>query len=253
MATTTKKPVDDTAAHQKAKEDFIHSFQGTVLKLPTVFHNRPVIRAYRRTFMMVMRNWYMCTTLARSVLKDQGMSQKLQDGMLANITRAEAKLKKHLGVLQAVQANEGNIDMSLASHGNSYSDQVILLGPVAMKFRSLLLLADEVLDLATVLFTYGALPDKELQSIAFEIKGLLRGVDSSARNYRIGLLKKINEGGGARPGYKAGDDAAEANPQDAAGTEGKAPSEVGADPAQPAAAANDLPATAAGAPIAEAA
>src|SRR6516164_11556474 len=161
---TAQPHVDDAASHLKAKQEFLKDFQGAVVTLPTTFHNRPVIRSYRRMFMAIMRNWHLATSLSRSKLKDSAAATKVQDGMLVKLKSAEAKLTARHKILQALAAaaNLSEVGKTI-KHGNSFSDDVVMLGPVSMKFRALLLLCDEVLDLATGLYTYGELPEEEFQ------------------------------------------------------------------------------------------
>lgn len=231
---TSQPQIDDAASHQKAKQEFLKEFQGAVVTLPTTFHNRPVIRAYRRTFMAVMRNWHLATALSRAKLKDNGAATKVQDGMLAKLKAGESKLTSRLKILEALTAAADLGEVTkMVKHGNSFQDDVVMLGPVAMKYRALLIQCDQVLDMATALYTLGELPDADYQSAAFEVKTILRGVDSSVRNYRIGVLKRINTEVGARPGYKG------ATPADAAANADKVAGAEAVAAVAPSPAAND--------------
>jgi hypothetical protein len=226
--------VDDATSHAKAKQEFLKEFQGAMVTMSTTFHNRSVIRAYRRSYMSIMRNWHLATSLSRAKLKDNGAATKVQDGMLAKLKAAESKLTARLKVLEALAVAAEITDATkLIKHGNSFTDDVVMLGPVSMKYRAALIQCDQVLDLSTALYTLGELPDSEHQAAAYEVKTLLRGIDSSVRNYRIGVLKRINTEVGARPGYKGGDgtqaaSGEKAGAQDAAPAEGAQESSVDA-------------------------
>jgi hypothetical protein len=240
---TVRPPIDQEAIDKKAKETFVKAFEGAHVKIKTTFKHRVVIRAYKRTFNVVTRNWHLATTLAASRVADAAVKIKVQEQMLAKVTESLNKMTRHLQVLEAQIADAVSSDPSLATmsldHGRVHVDDVVMMGPVSAKFRQLLLACDNVLDKATILYTAGEMAGDAFSTAQLEVRNILRGVDTSMRNHRIAVMRRINAEGGARPGFAGKAATAEG------GTEG-AGEDTPAAEAAPAAAAPEAPAAAAG-------
>lgn len=207
MATTKpqiNRTIDDATAHQRGKEDFLRKYEGAVLSLPTTFHNRTVIRQFKRTYMANMRNWHIATQLAQTKLRDAAASSQVESAMLnkikATIDHFDAKLKQ----MQVVQAAE-NVDTEGLSFGKVHSEPVTIVGPVAMRNRELLIKCDNYLSLAAVLYAHGVLPKNEHDDASYDVKKKLRGVSASLRTLRVNILQKLNENGLSRPNYMNGE------------------------------------------------
>lgn len=191
------------AANAKAKAQFLTAYEGATITILTKFHHRPVIRAYKRTFAIVMRNWFLATNTARAQHADKTLPAKIEAAMLRKIEEVKRHFQQQIQVCDALVAS-ADVDASMITHMVSYEDEVRFLGPVAMRFREVLLLCDKYLDLTNLLYTFDEMDEKAHGEASFDVRNRLRAIDTSVRNHWIGTRKRINEEGKARPSYKGG-------------------------------------------------
>lgn len=191
------------AANAKAKAQFLAAYEGSTISIPTEFHHRPVIRAYKRTFAIVMRNWWLATNTARAQHSDRTLPAKLEAAMLRKVDEVKKHFQQAIKQCEAVIAS-AEVDTSVIAHAASFKDDVRFLGPVAMRFREVLLLSDKYLDLSNLLYTFGEIDQKANDEAAYDVRNKLAAIDTSVRNHWIGTRKRINEEGKARPNYKGG-------------------------------------------------
>lgn len=201
-------PADKDAAllkmNQQAKSLFADKYEGASIKLPTKLHNRAVIRAWKRSFNIGMRNWYIATNTPRSALGDSALATVVESGMLKKINEVTTHFTKQITAAEAT-ANDAKVDFSLISHGAVYEEETRLIGPVAMKLRQMFLAADKYLDYQLALYTYGELTSEQSNNSSYDVKKRLDAVATSIRNYRTLALNKVNESGKGREGFKAVD------------------------------------------------
>ena len=189
------------AANAKAKAQFLTAYEGATISIPTEFHHRPVIRAYKRTFAIIMRNWWLATNTARAQHPDKTLPAKIEAAMLRKIDEVKKHFQQAVKQCEALVAN-AEVDTSLIAHMASFKDEVRFLGPVAMRFREVLMLSDKYLDLVNLLYTFGEIDEKAHGEAAYDVRNKLAAIDTSVRNHWIGTRKRINDEGKARPGYK---------------------------------------------------
>ena len=189
------------AANAKAKAQFLAAYEGATISIPTEFHHRPVIRAYKRTFAVIMRNWWLATNTARAQHSDRTLPAKLEAAMLRKVDEVKKHFQQAIKQCEALVAS-ADVDTNVISHAAPFRDDVRFLGPVAMRFREVLLLSDKYLDLTNLLYTFGEIDQKANDEAAYDVRNKLAAIDTSVRNHWIGTRKRINEEGKARPNYK---------------------------------------------------
>jgi len=211
------------AANAKAKAEFLAAYQGATISIPTEFHHRQVVRAYKRTFAIIMRNWWLATNIARSQHPDKTLAAKIEQAMLKRLEDVRKHYQQAIKQCQALVANAG-ADAAVITHVFVYKDDVRFLGPVAMRFREVLLLADKYLDLVNLLYTFGEIDEKAHGDASYDVRNRLASIDTSVRNHWIGTRNRLNEEGKGRPTYNG--------PRDAAtGADGAKPGAAEASPA----------------------
>lgn len=201
----TKRPPADAAAleqrNAKIRADFLRVYEGSTIKVPTTLRNRQVIRVHKRTFAVIMRNWFAATTLARAQLTEKVIASRIEAQMLAKIGEIRMALQKRLDQARLV-VDQAGIDLTLIHNESVFTEDVVLLGPVTAKYRELLLLADEVLDVLMAVYTFGEISEAEYQSASYDIRNKLQSVEGTVRKYRVMVMQKVNDEGKARPGYE---------------------------------------------------
>jgi len=188
------------AANAKAKAQFLTAYEGATITIMTEFHHRPVVRAYKRTFAIVMRNWWLATNTARALHPDKTLPAKIEAAMLHRIDEVRKHFQQAVKQCEALVANAG-ADTAAITHVFSYKDEVRFLGPVAMRFREVLLLCDRYLDLVSLLYTFGEINEKAHGEAGFDVRNQLSSIDSTVRNHWTGMRKRLNEEGKARPAF----------------------------------------------------
>lgn len=227
------------AANAKAKAEFLAAYQGATISIPTEFHHRHVVRAYKRTFAIIMRNWWLATNIARAQHPDKTLAAKIEQAMLKRLDDVRKHYQQAIKQCQALVANAG-ADAALITHVFVYKDEVRFLGPVAMRFREVLLLADKYLDLVNLLYTFGEIDEKAHGDASYDVRNRLASIDTSVRNHWIGTRNRLNEEGKGRPNYNgAKGGATDAEGQKPAAAETSAASAPSADAAAPVAAAEE--------------
>lgn len=189
------------AANVKAKNQFAEKYEGAVIKLNTVLHNRSVIRAFKRIFAISLRNWYIATTVPRSALGDSMMASQVEQAMLRKIGEAVKFFEQKISQCEAVAA-DASVDFSLIGHASEFVDDTRVIGPVSMQLRSLFLKADRFLDLTQALYSFGQADIDSANNASYEVKVRLDAVSTSIRNHRVMALQKVNQSGKARDGFK---------------------------------------------------
>lgn len=185
----------------KAKALFTDKFEGASIRLKTVLHNRAVIRSFRRSYNISMRNWYIATTVTRSALGDATLASQSETRMLKKITEVSSAFKNKVAQCDAI-AKDGGVDFSLIGHDHQFEDDTRIVGPVAMQLRELYLLCDRFLDLTSALYAYGQIDSTQASTNQHDVKRKLDGVITSIRNTRRLALNAVNEAGKARSGFK---------------------------------------------------
>lgn len=226
MTETTEKPANTarkipTPAERQAtlekqsaaaERTFFDKYEGPILRIPTTLNCRETVRAYKRGYAISVKNWYVATNTPRTQLKDGALAAKIEAGMLKKI---EETIKWFSSQTEAgnYKAKEAGVDMSVISHGVAFQEETKVIGPVAMKLRSLYQAADAFLMLSGALYTYAEINSDEHNKNKFDVKNKLDAVATSIRNFRAMGLQKVNEEGKGRPGFKPvnidGDDAGE--------------------------------------------
>jgi hypothetical protein len=199
------------AANAKAKAQFLTAYEGATITIPTEFHHRPVIRAYKRTFAIIMRNWWLATNTARSQHPDKTLPAKIEAAMLRKVDEVKKHFAQCIKQCEAL-VSSADIDAATISHASSFKDDVRFLGPVAMRFREVLLMCDKYLDLTNLLYTFGEIDEKAHGESGYDVRNKLAAIDTSVRNHWIGTRKRINEEGKARPTYKTDEGSADGEP-----------------------------------------
>lgn len=189
-------------ANAKAKEMFSNKFEGATISLPTVLHNRPVVRMFKRSFNIAMRNWHIATTVPRSALGESTLATLIETGMLKKVTDTVKYFKTECQKLEVI-GNDAQINFGLISHGYEFKDDTKVIGPVAMQLRELFLTVDRFIDLNALVYSYGQISGEQASNNTYEVKKKVEGVITSIRNYRIMALNKVNEQGKSREGFKA--------------------------------------------------
>jgi len=232
-------------ANAKAKEMFLHKYEGATIELPTVLHNRPVVRMFKRSFNIAMRNWHIATTVPRSALGESTLATLVETGMLKKVSETVKYFKTECQKLEVI-GNDASINFALISHGYEFKDDTKVIGPVAMQLRELFLTVDRFIDLNALIYSFGQITGEQASNNTYEVKRKVEGVITSIRNFRIMALNRVNEQGKSREGFKAVKiDGEDAGQPDGGGASAPA-SVVASDPAVPSvAAADDAPPAAA--------
>jgi len=207
-------------ANAKAKEMFLHKYEGATIELPTVLHNRPVVRMFKRSFNIAMRNWHIATTVPRSALGESTLATLVEAGMLKKVSDTVKLFRTECQKLEVI-GNDAGINFALISHGYEFRDDTKVIGPVAMQLRELFLVVDRFIDLNALVYSFSQISGEQASNNTYEVKKKVEGVITSIRNYRIMALNKVNEQGKSREGFKAvktdGDDAGHSDSSDGAG------------------------------------
>lgn len=205
-------------ANAKAKEMFLHKYEGATIELPTVLHNRPVVRMFKRSFNIAMRNWHIATTVPRSALGESTLATLVETGMLKKVADTVKHFRTECQKLEVI-GNDANINFGLISHGYEFKDDTKIIGPVAMQLRELFIVVDRFIDLNALVYSFGQISADQASNNTYEVKKKVEGVITSIRNYRIMALNRVNEQGKSREGFKAvkidGDEAGQPAPDSA--------------------------------------
>lgn len=191
------------ALNQAAEARFLRTYEGAILKVPTTVHNRPVVRFVKRSYMRCVLDWYQSTTLARAHLSDRDLPKKIEMAMLKKVGEVKQHFKNRTLQIQSIVEGAG-LDQSTLAHSTLHSQELVLLGPVSAQVRSTLIECDRYLDLVTLAYTMGEVDEEQSNTALYEVKGKLEAMQTSLRAHRVQVLKKINESGKSRPGYKPG-------------------------------------------------
>lgn len=148
-------PADQLAIAESAKQHFLKDFQGAKIVLPTSFYHPQVIRAFKRTFYPVVKNWWLVTSLSPK-LKDKSQRTVLATAMLAKVDDTLNKIKRQEQQLEALMVS-ASLTMDILQNGKAFSEPVTLQGPVSIKFREVLMGCDRLLNRATLLYTMAEL------------------------------------------------------------------------------------------------
>lgn len=144
-------------------------------------------------------------TVLRSVMSDGAAAARVEQQLLNLLTKVSGQIETKAKQLDHVLSENDMAAMAFTSlsYQNPVNESVVLLGPVAFKFRAVLMAADSLLDKGMVAYTIGEMSSEEFEKLKWEIKRQLKSIDSLARNLRSAALQQSRDAGLARPGYKA--------------------------------------------------
>lgn len=189
-------------ANQAAKLQFTEKFEGAHIPMKTVLSNRAVTREFTRAFHITVRNWYVGTNVARTVLGDAALANQIEAGMIKKVKDTTDWFNNEILKSEAI-ANDAEVDFNLIGHTVHHEEITKIIGPVAMALHGMYKKADKYIDVKQVLYAYGQISADEASNSIWEVKKRLQGLAASLRNYRRIALETVNERGRGRDGFKS--------------------------------------------------
>ena len=186
-----------------AARNFLERYQGAVIRYKLRLGNRVVVRLFRRGYAISVRNWYIATTVPRTAIGDNAMSQAVEVAMLAKLSGALKAMDTEIGRTNALLEQE-SFDKALLSHPDEFrDDQCPAIGPVAMQLLRLYVRADTLVDNLAALYALSVLDQEQHSGGLLQLKRDMEGVAASIRNHRFATLTAVNKAGSSRPGFSA--------------------------------------------------
>lgn len=192
-------------ANDRARKEFVNRYEGTAVSMAINLGNRPVVRQFRKSFDICMRDWHTATSVPRSALGDTALANAAEQRMMLRTTESLNWMKLKIRELEALATTDPDVDFSKAVHANPTCETVKIIGPVGMNLFNLYKHADKLCDYAQVAHIFGVMSSDEHSKLMYEVKERMQRVAAVIRNQRIEVLQRVNELGKNRPNFKSVD------------------------------------------------
>ncbi|MFO0433096.1 MAG: hypothetical protein ACK50G_01250 [bacterium] len=183
------------AAGRNRRREFFDHFTGLKIEKPIELGSRALATLALRDFKQISRDGYVSLVVGRSQL-DTEIATEIEREINKYLERVESRLKNSEGRIQKLLQNE-NIGVE-AKFSKNRVMTVPVLTPVCNRFIRILQTADRTLALLGTAYIEGLIDGATHAKESYNVKRSAVGVATAMRNFRSGVLKRINLAGKGR-------------------------------------------------------
>lgn len=188
-ATTRESDLD--AISQSARERFVNNFRGPTVSRTVQIGAAPIQGHFKRYYYHTLNNSHIALYVGRAHLEHTKVN-KVEEGMLAKIAEVAKFFASRAAQADAIIKAQG-IEEDVENLHPSSQTTAIVVGPVAMRYLTLITDADKLYSKYVLLWTMGEITGEECNRRHIEIKRSLKSVVRTIEQLRVGVLNAINE------------------------------------------------------------